>query len=35
MFPLHRVEGRLGRFYARFALIDEAYALTTSSAAQQ
>jgi 4-azaleucine resistance transporter AzlC len=33
-FPLHRVRGRLGRFYARFALIDEAYALTTTPAAQ-
>ena len=34
-FPLHRVRGRVGRIYARFALIDEAYALTTSPAAQR
>jgi 4-azaleucine resistance transporter AzlC len=34
-FPLHRVEGRLRRLYARYALIDEAYALTTAPAAQQ
>jgi 4-azaleucine resistance transporter AzlC len=34
-FPLHRVRGRLGRLYARFALIDEAYALTTAPAAQR
>ncbi len=34
-FPLHRVRGRLGRLYARFALIDEAYALTTTPAAQR
>lgn len=33
-FPLHRVRGRLGRVSARFALIDEAYALTTALAAQ-
>jgi len=29
-FPLHRVEGRAARLYARFALIDEAYALTAA-----
>ncbi|GAA4927662.1 4-azaleucine resistance transporter AzlC [Actinomycetospora succinea] len=29
-FPLHRVQGRLARGYAVFALIDEAYALATS-----
>jgi 4-azaleucine resistance transporter AzlC len=29
-FPLHRVRGRVGRAYAVFALIDEAYALTTA-----
>lgn len=34
-FPLHRVRGRLGRLYARFALIDEAYALTTTPATQR
>jgi 4-azaleucine resistance transporter AzlC len=34
-FPLHRVRGVFGRFYARFALIDEAYALTTAPAAQR
>jgi 4-azaleucine resistance transporter AzlC len=34
-FPLHRVRGRLGRLYARFALIDEAYALTTDPDAQR
>lgn len=34
-FPLHRVRGALGRLYARFALIDEAYALTTPPAAQR
>jgi 4-azaleucine resistance transporter AzlC len=34
-FPLHRVQGRLGRLYARFALIDEAYALTTAPDAQR
>jgi 4-azaleucine resistance transporter AzlC len=33
-FPLDRVEGRLGRLYARFALTDEAYALTTTPAAR-
>jgi 4-azaleucine resistance transporter AzlC len=33
-FPLHRVRGRLPRFYARFALIDEAYALTVRPQAQ-
>jgi len=33
-FPLHRVQGRLGRLYARFALIDEAYALTASRPAE-
>lgn len=34
-FPLHRVHGRLARLYARFALIDEAYALTTTPDAQR
>lgn len=34
-FPLHRVHGRLCRLYSRFALIDEAYALTTAPTAQQ
>jgi predicted branched-subunit amino acid permease len=29
-FPLHEVSGRLRRAYAMFALIDEAYALTTA-----
>jgi 4-azaleucine resistance transporter AzlC len=29
-FPLHRIPGRLGRAYAVFALIDEAYALATT-----
>ena len=29
-FPLHQVSGRLRRTYAMFALIDEAYALTTA-----
>jgi 4-azaleucine resistance transporter AzlC len=33
-FPLHRIQGRLRRAYAMFALIDEAYALTTSRAAE-
>ncbi|MHC1558933.1 AzlC family ABC transporter permease [Actinomycetospora sp. C-140] len=33
-FPLHRVRGRLGRAYAVFALIDEAYALTTARPAE-
>jgi 4-azaleucine resistance transporter AzlC len=32
-FPLHQVSGRLRRTYAMFALIDEAYALTTARAA--
>jgi len=31
-FPLHRVRGRLGKVYAMFALIDEAYALTATCA---
>lgn len=34
-FPLHQVRGPLGRLYARFALIDEAYALTTAPDAQR
>jgi len=34
-FPLQQVHGRLGRLYSRFALIDEAYALTTAPAAQR
>lgn len=33
-FPLHRVQGGVRRLYSRFALIDEAYALTTTPAAQ-
>jgi 4-azaleucine resistance transporter AzlC len=33
-FPLQRVRGRFGRLYSRFALTDEAYALTTALAAQ-
>jgi 4-azaleucine resistance transporter AzlC len=28
-FPLHRIEGRFGRAYGVFALIDEAYVLTS------
>ncbi|MGQ4510895.1 AzlC family ABC transporter permease [Streptomyces sp. DW26H14] len=28
-FPLHRIEGRIARAYGVFALIDEAYALTS------
>jgi 4-azaleucine resistance transporter AzlC len=34
-FPLHQVSGRLRRTYAMFALIDEAYALTTARPAGQ
>jgi 4-azaleucine resistance transporter AzlC len=34
-FPLHQVSGRLRRAYAMFALIDEAYALTTSRPADE
>jgi 4-azaleucine resistance transporter AzlC len=34
-FPLHQVTGRVRRTYAMFALIDEAYALTTTRAAGQ
>jgi 4-azaleucine resistance transporter AzlC len=34
-FPLHQVAGRLRRTYAMFALIDEAYALTTTRPAGQ
>jgi 4-azaleucine resistance transporter AzlC len=34
-FPLHRVSGRLRRIYAMFALIDEAYALTTTRPSSQ
>ena len=33
-FPLHRVRGRLARAYAVFALVDEAYALTTARPAE-
>lgn len=33
-FPLHRVPGRLARTYSTFALSDEAYALTSSTAAR-
>jgi 4-azaleucine resistance transporter AzlC len=29
-FPLHRVQGRLGKAHSTFALTDEAYALTTA-----
>jgi 4-azaleucine resistance transporter AzlC len=29
-FPLHRVNGRLAKAYSTFAMIDEAYALTTA-----
>lgn len=34
-FPLHQVSGRLRRTYAMFALIDEAYALTTGRPADE
>lgn len=34
-FPLHRVEGRGARAYSTFALTDEAWALTSSSMAQE
>ena len=34
-FPLHQVTGKLRRTYAMFALIDEAYALTTARAAAE
>lgn len=34
-FPLHRVKGRGLRAYSTFALTDEAWALTSSSVAQQ
>jgi len=33
-FPLHRVQGRLARTYSTFALVDEAYALTTAGQAR-
>jgi 4-azaleucine resistance transporter AzlC len=33
-FPLHRVQGRLARTYSTFALVDEAYALTTARQAR-
>ena len=33
-FPLHRVNGRLGKLYATFALSDEAYALTSTNEAR-
>jgi 4-azaleucine resistance transporter AzlC len=34
-FPLHNVEGKVGKAYATFALTDEAYAVTTSPEAQR
>jgi 4-azaleucine resistance transporter AzlC len=34
-FPLHQITGKLRRTYAMFALIDEAYALTTTRRAGQ
>jgi 4-azaleucine resistance transporter AzlC len=34
-FPLHHVSGKLRRTYAMFALIDEAYALTTARPADE
>ncbi|MFF3272389.1 AzlC family ABC transporter permease [Streptomyces chrestomyceticus] len=33
-FPLHRVQGRLGKAYSTFALTDEAYAMTTGGQAR-
>ncbi|GGY79236.1 putative integral membrane amino acid transport protein [Streptomyces olivaceoviridis] len=33
-FPLHRVNGRLGKVYSTYALCDEAYALTTDEQAR-
>jgi 4-azaleucine resistance transporter AzlC len=33
-FPLHRVPGRVGKAYSTFAMIDEAYALTTTEQAR-
>ncbi|MFH8774513.1 AzlC family ABC transporter permease [Streptomyces sp. NPDC017958] len=33
-FPLHRVQGRLGKAYSTFALCDEAYALTAGQQAR-
>lgn len=33
-FPLHRVNGRLGKAYSTYALCDEAYALTTDGQAR-
>ncbi|PSM44738.1 branched-chain amino acid ABC transporter permease [Streptomyces dioscori] len=33
-FPLHRVEGRLGKAYSTFALCDEAYALASTEQAR-
>ncbi|MEU6819925.1 AzlC family ABC transporter permease [Streptomyces atriruber] len=33
-YPLHRVEGRLGKAYGTFALSDEAYALTSGERAR-
>ncbi|MFE0459652.1 AzlC family ABC transporter permease [Kitasatospora sp. NPDC058965] len=33
-FPLHRVRGRAGKAYSTFAMIDEAYALTTTAQAR-
>lgn len=34
-FPLHQVHGRLAKTYSTFALTDEAWALTSSSVAQE
>ncbi|MFJ3790704.1 AzlC family ABC transporter permease [Kitasatospora sp. NPDC090091] len=33
-FPLHRVQGRLGKAYSTFGMTDEAYALTTGAGAR-
>ncbi|MBP0449907.1 AzlC family ABC transporter permease [Kitasatospora sp. RG8] len=33
-FPLHRVNGRLGKAYSTFGMTDEAYALTTGAGAR-
>ncbi|MGW0765559.1 AzlC family ABC transporter permease [Streptomyces sp. NPDC002676] len=33
-FPLHRIDGRLGKAYGTFALCDEAYALTSGEQAR-
>lgn len=34
-FPLHRVEGRIGKAYSVYALIDEAYALVTTAPSEE